>query len=103
MLRWGLLGVWPGPWGVVVINVVGSALLAALAHPAVDASESTRVLLGVGLLGGFTTYSTFNLDVLNAIQQGRIGSALLLTTATVGGCLVGGAFGVIVAGWARSG
>jgi CrcB protein len=101
-LRWAAGLAWPGPWGVLAVNVVGSALLAALAHPGVDAPPMWRLLLGTGVLGGFTTYSTFNLDVLTLLQRGRPGAALGLAAATGLGCLAGAALAYAVAGrWAR--
>ncbi len=65
------------PWGTVICNVLGSLamglLVGALAQgvlgdgrPANDA----RLLLGVGLLGGFTTFSTFSLDTIALWQRG---------------------------------
>jgi CrcB protein len=97
-LRWATGLVWAGPWGVWAVNVLGSALLAALAHPDVDAPPTWRALLGTGVLGGFTTYSTFNLDVLTLLQRGRPVAALALVAATSLGCLAGAALAYAVTG-----
>jgi CrcB protein len=96
--RWAAGLAWPGPWGVWAVNVLGSALLAALAHPDVDAPPSWRALLGAGVLGGFTTYSTFNLDVLTLLQRGRPLAALALAVATTTACLAGAALTFAIAG-----
>lgn len=89
-LRWALSQAIPGPWGVVLINALGSAALAALAHPGLGASPAVRLAVGTGVLGGFTTYSTFNLDLLTALQARHWLRAVGLVVATLGGCLLGG-------------
>ncbi len=95
VLRWWLSALLPAPWGTWGVNVLGSLLLAVLLHDTMALPPSYRLLLGTGLMGGFTTYSTFNHDVLSALQRGEAGQALLLATATVLSCLAGAA-----AGWA---
>lgn len=91
---------WAGeslPWGTLTVNLVGSFALAALtgllASPD-DPRPTLRLLVAVGLLGGFTTYSTFNLDVLRLLQQGRSAAALGYATLTLGACLLAGAAGL---------
>jgi len=89
VLRW-ILAAWaPAPWGTVAVNVLGSALLAVFLHEAVGLSTSWRLVLGTGLMGGFTTYSTFNHDVLAALQRGETGHAVLIAATTLAGCLAG--------------
>ncbi|HMV69870.1 MAG TPA: CrcB family protein [Myxococcota bacterium] len=92
-LRWWLFATWPGPWSILIINVVGSALLAWMSHPGWALAPEVRLLVGTGLLGGFTTYSTFNLDVLTAVRLGAWGRAAAVLGLTVVGCLVGGSAG----------
>lgn len=98
VLRWWLASLWPGPWSIVGVNLTGSALLAFLSHPATGLSAESRLLLGTGVLGGFTTYSTFNLDVLQAARAGDLTRAAAILTLTVVGCLLGGAGGWWLAG-----
>jgi len=83
------------PWGTLMCNVLGSFLLAILLHPLVAASTEARAALGTGLLGGFTTYSTFNLEVARAAHDGHPVRAAGLALATVALCLAASA-----AGWA---
>jgi CrcB protein len=74
------------PYGTLVINVVGSfllALLAALGLRGELIGPGLRLALGTGVLGGFTTYSTFNYDTLRLFQSGASGLALLNLAATV--------------------
>lgn len=93
VLRWGLAALAPAPWGTVGVNVVGSALLAVFLHEAAGLSDGWRLLLGTGMMGGFTTYSTFNHDVLTALQRGEPGQALLIASTTFLGCLLGAFLG----------
>lgn len=68
------------PWGTFVVNVSGCALLgflaAALAEP-LQMREEYRLGLTVGLVGGFTTFSTFGLETFNLAQRGEWRWALL--------------------------
>lgn len=90
VLRWAAGLAVPGPWGTVAINVLGSFVLALIAHPAVGMPERGRLLVGVGVLGGFTTYSTFNLYLVQA-AAGRAGWAFAAQLgATVAGALLAG-------------
>ena len=87
------------PWGTFIVNVVGSALLGAILATAVTdpprLSAEARLLLGTGVMGGFTTYSTFNAEVMKALQAGAPAKAALYVAATLGVCLAGA-----WAGWA---
>jgi CrcB protein len=90
VLRWAFGLAVPGPWGTVAVNVIGSFVLALVAHPAMGMSERGRLLIGVGVLGGFTTYSTFNLYLVQA-ASGRAGWLFAgQLAATVGGALLAG-------------
>lgn len=84
------------PYATACVNLVGSfamGLLAGwLAH---NGSESWRLLLGVGVLGGFTTFSAFSLDIVALAQRGSIGLAALYIGVSVAGGIAG-----IVAGLA---
>jgi CrcB protein len=81
------------PWGTFFVNVVGSALLGAIAATALSdpprLSPELRLLLGTGVMGGFTTYSTYNAEVLKALQAGAWPKAAAYVAATVIVCLLG--------------
>lgn len=98
VLRWQLSSLAPAPWGTVGVNVLGSCLLAAIMHPATELDPAWRLGLGTGLMGGLTTYSTFNLDVWTALSQGDPGRAAVVATTTFLACLAGGAVGWWLAG-----
>jgi fluoride exporter len=63
------------PWGTFCVNVVGGFAMGVLAALVLrgSASESLRLFAGVGLLGGFTTFSAFSLEGFEMIQRGQFG------------------------------
>jgi fluoride exporter len=88
------------PYGTLIINAVGSFLLVIIMHLSLETgaiSPDARVILGTGVMGGFTTYSTFNYESFRLIQQGSFGAAGLYLAATVFGCLGAGALGLVLA------
>jgi len=62
-----------------------------------------RLTLTTGVLGGFTTYSTFNYETLQFFQEGTVLMGLVNILATVLLCLAAGALGVVGARWAIGG
>lgn len=76
----------PGfPWGTVLVNVLGCAVIGGLA--ALPLSVEARQFLMVGVLGGFTTFSSFSLQTLTLAQEGRWGLAAGNVVASVVVCL----------------
>lgn len=76
--------------GTLTVNLLGSFLLAWLMMVPTMRPE-LRLALGGGMMGGFTTYSTFNLETVRMIEGGRYGHALAYVLCTVvGGILAGG-------------
>lgn len=78
------------PVGTLVVNVLGSVLLGALIHLSTRdgaLSPALKLLLTAGFCGGFTTYSTFNLESLQLIEDGRLGLFALYAGATFLLCL----------------
>ncbi|MEV6106876.1 CrcB family protein [Streptomyces sp. NPDC051940] len=74
------------PWGTFVVNAAGSLLLGALAGTALAGSSSLRLLLGTGLCGALTTYSTFSYETLRLTERGW----RFLAAANVAGSLLVG-------------
>lgn len=70
------------PWVTVTINVVGSFLLGVLVTTG-GLSGELRTALGVGFLGGFTTFSTFSVQVVLDVDAGEPGRALLYVGVSV--------------------
>jgi CrcB protein len=88
------------PYGTLLINVVGSFILGlfvTLATTRLIVSPNLRLFVAVGLLGGFTTFSSFTVETLNLLQGGRwLPSALYLLGKLVLGLLAAVA-GIILA------
>ena len=63
------------PFATLAVNALGSLLMGLLAgwlvRQGAETSEQMRLLLGVGLLGGFTTFSAFSLEMVVMIQRGQ--------------------------------
>ena len=67
------------PWATLAVNVIGCVAMGLLAGWLAKNdgnTESLRLLLGVGLLGGFTTFSAFSLEMMQLIQRGSAGLAI---------------------------
>jgi fluoride exporter len=74
------------PWGTLLINIIGSCALGALAEALAlrwDASPVVRVFLTIGICGGFTTFSTFSLDAVYLMNRGDIVLAAAYVAASV--------------------
>lgn len=70
------------PWATLTANVLGSAAMGALVgwlarHS--SGGEHWRLLLGVGVLGGYTTFSSFALEFALFVERGQLGLAALYT------------------------
>lgn len=84
------------PWGTLAINVIGSLVMGAFVGAFAlfwDASQTLRLFLTVGVLGGFTTFSAFSLDSVLLLQKGQMAEAVFYILASVilslGGLMAG--------------
>jgi CrcB protein len=88
----------PGfPWGTLVVNLTGSFLIAAVMHVALTGTSISlemRIFLTTGILGGFTTYSSFNYETLALLTSRAYALAALNLAATVVGCMGAGVLGL---------
>jgi CrcB protein len=78
------------PWATLLINVVGCALIGILMVLVSEVWTRHRLLrpfLGTGILGGFTTFSTYAVDIQGLIKDGHPVTALLYLAITVIGAL----------------
>lgn len=80
------------PWATLSVNLIGSfamGLLAGWLARHGTGGEGWRLLLGVGVLGGFTTFSAFSLELVSFIQRGAAGQAMLYAALSVAGGIAG--------------
>lgn len=79
------------PYGTLAVNVLGSLLMGflyILFLERVTTGPELRAALLVGLLGAFTTFSTFSIETLNLIEQADYMKALLNMVASVAACVL---------------
>ena len=75
------------PYGTLVVNVLGCFVIGLFLTMAEDrflVSPSVRTFVAVGIIGGFTTFSTFNFETLELLRDGAISLAMLNVGASVG-------------------
>lgn len=74
------------PWGTMTVNIAGSLALGLLAGAFAsfgDVSQTMRLFLTVGVMGGFTTFSAFSLDAVLMLQKGQMAEACFYILASV--------------------
>jgi fluoride exporter len=73
------------PWPTFAANLIGGLVMGMLAAWLLrhGGAENIRLFLGVGVLGGFTTFSAFSLEMAQMIQLGQAGLALVYALASV--------------------
>lgn len=87
------------PWSTLLVNVSGCLLVGVLMIVLLEITEPHRLarpFLGVGVLGGFTTFSTASLEVQQLLDVGRDSLALAYLVATLGGALAAVWTGIVV-------
>jgi CrcB protein len=68
------------PWGTLAVNLIGSFLAGALYHLAEERfllPPTLRTVIFIGLLGGFTTFSSYGLQTFTLLRDGQLGLATL--------------------------
>lgn len=90
------------PYGTLAVNLVGCFLIGAVMHVSLTTSQlspDSRVVLVIGVLGGFTTYSGFNYETLQYFRDGAWLVGFANVFVMVGGCLAAGIAGLAAARW----
>ncbi len=90
------------PYGTLAVNLIGSFSIGAIMHVALTTtilSPDLRVVLAVGVMGGFTTYSGFNFETLQYLREGAWFLGILNVVVMVGACLAAGIAGLVSARW----
>lgn len=89
--RWALAAFGPGfPVGTLAVNLLGGlamGLVVGMLARVNEGGEHLRLLIGVGVLGGFTTFSAFSLEMVNMVTRNEIGLAVAYATASVLGSM----------------
>lgn len=110
LARWTLSGWMQGaggagfPWATLVVNVSGSLLL-TLVYGLVEGAPNApawRAFLGIGLIGGYTTFSTFSLEALRLLHAAEWQRALGYVVGSVALSLAGALLGFRLAALLRS-
>ncbi|GHG69629.1 fluoride efflux transporter FluC [Streptomyces griseocarneus] len=89
--RYGAGLLWPTangtfPWTTLLVNAVGCALIGVLLVTIAEAGTPHRLarpFLGTGVLGGFTTFSTYAVDIEELVRDGHAGTAAAYAAATL--------------------
>jgi len=80
------------PWGTWMVNLIGGLLMGVLAGTLAKGpvlqGEPLRLFLGVGVLGGFTTFSAFSLETANMLLRGQHVQAAAYAVSSVAGSVL---------------
>jgi CrcB protein len=88
------------PFGTLIVNLVGSfviALVMEIAIRNVDFSPTLRLALTTGLIGGLTTYSSFNYESSQLLLDGQVARGIANVLLTLVGCFLAGLLGLALA------
>ena len=88
------------PYGTLTVNILGALLIGivySLLSQKISISENLKLFITVGFLGGFTTFSTFNLDFFQLIESSKIAAAMIYALGTFITTIIGfyGGYSVI--------
>ncbi len=104
-LRWlafWACGLWPGTrvfWtATLLVNILGSFLIGFFSPLWLDPQHPARLFAVVGVLGGFTTFSTFSYDMLRLLQSGRWALAAVYAAVSVLGGVLAAGLGAYIGG-----
>ncbi|WP_349514364.1 fluoride efflux transporter CrcB [Erythrobacter sp. NFXS35] len=91
------------PWATLSVNIVGSLLMGALlgwlarGTASAETAETMRLAIGVGLLGGFTTFSAFSAELVTMLYRGQMIEALGYGAVSLGAGMAAIFIGLIAA------
>lgn len=87
------------PYGTLVVNILGSFLMGAayvIIVEEINVNPEWRVGITIGLLGAFTTFSTFSIETLNLLESGDVFKASLNILLSISFCMLGCWLGMII-------
>ena len=103
LLRYGV-SIWVAspvfPWNFLIINLTGSLVIGMIMALAIDfslLSQDVRLFSAVGIMGGYTTFSTFTYGVYRLYLLHQIGYAILYSSISLVGGLLSCGIGIIIA------
>lgn len=73
------------PYSTILVNLIGALIIGIIYYlisTKLLLNEQLKIFFTVGFLGGFTTFSTFNLDFFKLIESGNVGLAIIYTSIT---------------------
>ena len=80
------------PHGTLVVNLIGGLFIgisfAAIQNASIDVSEEIKLILNVGFLGAFTTFSTYSMELLNLFLKGEVALGIFFGALNVIGALL---------------
>lgn len=78
------------PWGTLAVNLIGGFAMGMLVGmlARITSGEQARLFLAVGVLGGFTTFSAFSLELVTMLERGAMLTALGYALASVIGAVL---------------
>ena len=80
------------PHGTLVVNLIGGLIIgisfAAIQSTSIHVSEEIKLILNVGFLGAFTTFSTYSMELLNLFLRGEIALGIFFAVLNVIGALL---------------
>ncbi|QZP18020.1 fluoride efflux transporter CrcB [Methylophilales bacterium] len=80
------------PHGTLAVNLIGGLFIgisfAAIQSTSIDVSEEIKLILNVGFLGAFTTFSTYSMELLNLFLKGEIALGIFFGALNVIGALL---------------
>lgn len=86
------------PVGILIVNVTGSGLLGLLTGLGALVAPDWLAVLGVGLLGGYTTFSTVSVETIQLARRGRRDWAIVNLVGTFAVAVVAAAIGIVIGG-----
>ena len=85
------------PWGILAVNIIGCLLMGILFGILIERFNVGPILragLFLGVLGGFTTFSSFSMDTITLFYAGAYGIAAIYILCSVGACILATALGL---------
>ncbi|KAF2420639.1 fluoride efflux transporter CrcB [Microbacterium sp. B35-30] len=87
------------PWGILVVNVSGSFALGVITGLGAAIAPELSLVLGLGLLGGYTTFSTVSVETVLLAQRRRRREAALNLFGTLALSVLAAGLGLLLGGW----